>query len=121
MTRKADRDTEAGTYDETVEMLKDALPNGSGINGDWTFGQHWDSSRFTCYNSFEAKDEGGGHCHDWDFNVTVDVKSDKLEFVHFSFQGQRELACCGSGLRDYLENYLWESLELYMMPDTLKA
>ena len=60
------------TYFETVEKLLDLLPHGSGINRHWDIVQS-SSDKNVWYgsNCYEAMDETGMYCHNYDFTVKI--------------------------------------------------
>ena len=108
-----ERNSEYGTYEDMIDLLKDALPHGSGINGDWEFEQGYYAHRFICSNTYSAMDEGGGYCHNYDFSCIVDIGQSKpLIMRRLNFEGP-ELEGCGSGLQEYLEDTLWEYADRY--------
>lgn len=91
-----------------------SLPHGSGVNYDWHIDQHKSNRRkFTCANAYDAMDEYGGYCHCCPFSVTVEVDSEtqRMSVLRFNFHGNREYTCCGFGLREYLQDLIWESLD----------
>jgi len=94
-----------------LEVIGDLLPHGSGINGNWVGSFHYLKEKrqpgeigITFSNTFEAMNEAGMYCHDYAFDVdfVFDVDSGILSFDGISIHG-RQLICCGSGLRDYLD------------------
>ena len=93
-----------------VRALECQLPHGSGLNGDW----HFDVTQRTvhAYNTFSAMDEGGGYCHDYPVEVIIPIrkgfqKPDELKVVVH----ERQHSCCGYGLREYLDDTIYESLQ----------
>lgn len=92
-----------------AESIIDKLPHGSGINYTWRY-DVLKNGKVKFYNSYDAMDEWGGYCHVYDFTITIQP-SHESDFT-FSFCGQRERVCCGYGLRDYLEETIYESLTM---------
>lgn len=91
--------------DRIKNVLKDSLPHGSGINGNWSIWQHSkDKTLWYASNFYQAMNEVGMYCHTYDFTLTLKVKDYErsYEIVRLNFHGQKEYACCGYGLKDYL-------------------
>jgi len=87
-----------------AEAIYDALPHGSGINDSWHIAQLASKcNRFHCGNTYYAMTGDGMYCHSYNFYVVIDVlPGGQLEFLRLAMY-DRELACCGVGLREYLE------------------
>lgn len=97
-------DTQRGL--KQCQTLADLLPHGSGINGNWKIKKT--GNKFVCSNYYQAMDEYGGYCHDYDFTVTINLQDGKFEYCKFIIQ--TELECCGYGLDDYLQDTIAESI-----------
>ncbi|MFW9958808.1 MAG: hypothetical protein ACFFCT_12115 [Candidatus Odinarchaeota archaeon] len=76
-------------YEERLGLLRDILPHGSGINGDWGFELKGDIVEAS--NFYSAMDEMGGYCHDWHFTATIKINS--------WFKRERCAFCHGKGYR----------------------
>jgi len=84
------------------ENLAAILPHGSGINGGWRIKRT--ANKFRCTNTYEAMNECGYYCHNYEFTITIKLINGKFEYVRLNFHGQHELSCCGYGIKDYLED-----------------
>jgi len=97
-----------------AETILDALPHGSGINGNWHVAQLSSKRRrYHCGNTFYAMNDVGMYCHSYNFYTVVDVLPDgQLEFLRLAMY-DREHACCGVGLREYLEETIAGAIDEY--------
>jgi len=86
------------------KQLAELLPHGSGINGDWKIKKI--GKRFVCSNTYEAMDENGSYCHNYDFTAYYQLYNGKFEYIKLNFHGQHEYVCCGFGLIEYLSDTL---------------
>jgi len=116
--------------------LEKSLPHGSGINGEWYLTYIKRGKKFYASNHYEAMNEQGTYCHIYDFTLTLEkveltmqewetldnqaakmgkepknIRPNKFEITRLNFHGQREYACCGSGLKDYLWQTVQEGLD----------
>jgi hypothetical protein len=93
---------------ETVEkMLESLLPHGSGINGTWNF-QTLKNGKILASNCYDAMNEYGMYCHYYDFTAVYTFdQNDGYTLEKINFHGQKEHACCGYGLKDYLTDTLY--------------
>lgn len=55
------------------DKLKDCLPHGSGIDGDWTIEVSEDGLSAECYNSFHRMNENGYYCGWIDFRAIIRI------------------------------------------------
>ena len=98
---------------DDARVIHEALPHGSGIDYTWHIMQlSTEARRFHCYNAYHAMTEHGFYCHVYDFRVTVDILAGGELKMGYLAMGYRELACCGYGLRDYLESTIWEACDI---------
>jgi len=97
-----------------AETIHNALPHGSGINDSWHIAQLASKrNRFHCGNTYHAMTSGGMYCHSYNFFVSIDVlPNGQLEFQRLTMY-DREHACCGYGLREYLEETIAGAIDEY--------
>jgi len=103
--------------DDSLDMARvvfESLPHGSGINGSWHIMQLASKpNRFHCGNTYYAMNDVGMYCHSYNFYAVVDVlPGGQLEFLRLTMY-DRELACCGYGLREYLEETIAGAIDEY--------
>jgi len=92
----------------TIDELKDKLPHGSGINGDWDISENADT--FTACNFYEPMNENGYYDGIAYFTLII-PKTDMANFeLHFNGKDSqyynRKYA-----LREYLEDTIVYSLQ----------
>ncbi len=92
---------------EQCKQLAELLPHGSGINGDWKIKKI--GNKFIASNYYEAMDDNGSYCHCYDFTAYYKLVNGKFEYIDkLNFHNQREYACCGYQIKDYLADTLCE-------------
>lgn len=124
-----------GTIEELTEQLRNILPHGSGIDGDWYI--DYRAGKFYATNCFEAMNEVGMYCHDYDFTAVYALRPtaepcpycdsgvrrfdgqkcircnstgtihhhSQFELSRLTIHG-RTFVCCGYDLKEYLEEIL---------------
>lgn len=96
--------------EQELEIIENLLPHGSGINGTWQL-TLLKNGKVLASNCFDAMNEVGMYCHYYDFTLTIEhiptqgkyiIIPGKYEITRLNFHGQKENACCGYGLKDYI-------------------
>ena len=106
--------------EKDLYRLAKSLPHGSGINGEWYLTYIKKGKKFYASNHYEAMNEQGSYCHFYEFTLTLSKTQridqngnsySEFEIAHFNFHDQRERACCGYGIKDYLWQTIQEALD----------
>ena len=76
-----------GLAPERIQRLKELLPHGSGINGNWSIERSCSKSNvFFASNTYDAMHENGYYCHWYDFTLTLQYnglgKRKSCEYCH---------------------------------------
>ena len=90
-----------------LEKLKEKLPHGSGINGDWNI--YYDKKNIVATNIYSAMNEAGYYDADIPFKLII-PKDNQANFkLHFDSNYQYYVK--KYQLRDYLEETFAEALK----------
>ena len=95
--------------DKLIDVLKDELPHGSGIDGDWHINASKNGSYVVASNYYHAMNENGYYEGCADFRIIIPVKAPITFKLHFSGQYAQYLNQKHM-LRDYLEEMFNEAI-----------
>ena len=99
------------TFEEQVKQL---LPHGSGINGEWIItvsGMDSKDIAVKASNVFSAMDERGGYCHDYEFSLTFAFSINAGIIWDVSPVLVKDNFNCDCGIQ--LEDYLYDTIVNY--------
>ena len=100
--------------DELIELFKDALPHGSGINSDWNIYPSKDGKNIIAENTFDTMNEVGFYDTPVDFQLVVPIKSFKDFKLKFTGGSRSQYYARKYMLRDYLDDtfaYAFEEIQ----------
>jgi len=97
------------TFSDQEKAVIEALPHGSGIDGDW-YCERQQNGKVVCYNSYHVMDEWGSYRAWADFSIRF--TSDAPQDFRLMFHGKRsQYLNQHYQLRDYMEDTIYCAME----------